>query len=140
LGPVLAGQHHALLLKLERRRLGHDGELAIAAEEGKIAALKLADRAGGDEVEESPLLQLAEAARRAQTPRSDAKRRDIRGFVGWSTHCPLLGTPKRPVSTAFCRKSRLEGQFTPLLPGWKVLTTYRSQMRSEFMRKKIRLS
>src|SRR5262249_35146363 len=97
LGAVLAGNDHPLLLELDRRLLSHDGELGPAAEEREVTALELADRAAGDQVDESPPLQLPQAVRRPQTANSGAKRRDIRGFMRWPTHSEPQNGPIRPL-------------------------------------------
>src|SRR5262245_4204790 len=86
LGAVLTRNDHPLVLHRKYSLLRHDGELSPATQETKIRPLELANRAAGHQVDESPLLQLPEAVRGPQTADSDAKRRDVRGFVGWSTH------------------------------------------------------
>src|SRR5262249_42610707 len=56
------------------------------AEQTEIGLVELADGTAGDQVDESPPLQLPETVRGPQTTNSDAKRRDIGGFVGRAPH------------------------------------------------------
>jgi len=125
---VLAGDHHAIGLKVGNGRLGHHLEFAIPAEQAEVGIVELADGAAGDQVNENPPLQLPQAVRRPQTAPFDAKWRHISGFMGWPTH---PGTRKRPVLTDFSANYGLGRQFTPLLPGGKGLATCRGQVGGE---------
>src|SRR5262249_38761847 len=96
------------------------------------AAAELTGRDAGHEVDESPLLELPKAVGRLQTPVFDAEGRQFRGFMRRPTHPEL---PKRPDFDRLCRKLRLEGQFTPTLPGGEDLATCRGRTGRNFTRK-----